>query len=125
MGIGNLRGFATLDPYNGDPIATCDRCGQAQNHSDLAFQYEYAGFDLINLRLLVCKRKCLDLPNPTLQAIVLPPDPLPIKDPRPPFWTLQSAASNTGNPPDPALNIIFTESGDPIIVESGEYLEID
>lgn len=125
MSIGNLRGFATLNLENPDAYATCQRCGQLYNHSDLEWQYAYAGFDLINLQLLVCRRKCLDLPNPTLQAIIIPPDPIPIKDPRPPFWTYQSAQGDGGNSPAGATQIIFTEGGEAILTEDGQYLEID
>lgn len=125
MSIGNLRGFATLNPQNPDAYATCQRCGQLYNHSDLEWQFAYAGFSLINLNLLVCRRKCLDFANPTLQTIIIPPDPLPIKDPRPPYWTSQSAQGNLGDSVNASLGIIFTETGEPILVEDGQYLEID
>jgi hypothetical protein len=48
----------------------------------LQFQYQWAGFQLINLRYLVCET-CLDRPAPFLKALVLPPDPPPIFNVRP------------------------------------------
>jgi len=46
---------------------------------------DYAGAGLINRRLLVCKG-CEDRPQDQLRSIVLPPDPVPIKNPRVPNW---------------------------------------
>jgi hypothetical protein len=40
---------------------------------------------LQNLRLLVCDR-CLDVPQEQLKARILPPDPLPIRNPRPEYF---------------------------------------
>ena len=36
---------------------------------------------MINKRILVCRR-CLDRPQQQLRAIVIPADPVPIKNPR-------------------------------------------
>ena len=36
---------------------------------------------MTNLRFLVCRR-CLDVPNQQLRAIILPADPVPINNPR-------------------------------------------
>jgi hypothetical protein len=43
---------------------------------------DWAGVQLINKRILVCP-KCLDKPQQQLRAIVLPADPVPIRNPRP------------------------------------------
>jgi hypothetical protein len=48
----------------------------------MKFQFQWQGFSLVNLRLLVCDR-CLDVPQPQLRTIIIPPDPLPIYNPRP------------------------------------------
>ena len=65
----------------------CDRCGIPTNHYKLRWQFEFQGLLLQNLRILVCNR-CLDVPNPQLQAKILSPDPLPIFNARPePFTT--------------------------------------
>lgn len=94
MTIAGLHGRARVIP--GDPFATCDRCGMLYNHSDLEWQYEWQGTKLQNLYLLVCRRTCLDIPNQTLRTPILPPDPVPIKNPRPGFY-----ASQEGPPPPP------------------------
>lgn len=52
------------------------------NRSDLAWQFEYAGVQLQNKRILVCNR-CMDVPNPQLLSYSPGADPLPIRDPRP------------------------------------------
>lgn len=77
----NRTGYAVVDPYNLDAFAICDRCSMLYNHSDLTWQYEWVGTSLTNLRWLVCHR-CLDVPNPQNRTIRIPPDPLPIENPR-------------------------------------------
>ena len=77
----NPTGHAVVDINNPDPFAVCDRCGFLYNHSKLNWQYEWSGADQVNLRILVCPQ-CLDTPNEQLRTIILPSDPVPIKDPR-------------------------------------------
>src|SRR6266699_3735482 len=74
--------------------AICDRCGFRFNHDQLSWQYQWAGPKLQNLRLLVCKR-CLDVPQEQLRTVVLPPDPVSIRDPRPENY------ENSNNPNSP------------------------
>lgn len=38
---------------------------------------------MVNLRLLVCRRTCLDIPQPQLQALIIPADPEPVFNARP------------------------------------------
>lgn len=52
------------------------------NRVNLKYQYEYAGNQLVNTRLLVSARN-LDIPNPQLKARSVPADPVPVNDPRP------------------------------------------
>ena len=126
MSIGQLTGFATVDVSDLDSFSTCDRCGQLYNHSDLVWDYQWYGFQLINKRLLVCKKKCADIPNQTLRAIVLPPDPIPIQNPRPGFYRQEEAQGEGGVPTEILPSgILFTESGLPIYTESGQPIEID
>lgn len=75
------QGRATVSARNPSALGVCDRCGFTYNRRDLRYQYQWAGFQLQNLNLLVCST-CLDIPQPQLRAIILPPDPLPIDDPR-------------------------------------------
>jgi hypothetical protein len=51
----------------------------------LRYQYEWQGSQLINKRFRKCDR-CIDIPNPQLMARRLPPDPVPVADPRPEPW---------------------------------------
>lgn len=63
-------------------LAICDRCGARYNHFQLSWQYQWAGPRLRNVRILVCET-CLDTPQEQLRTIILPPDPMPIMNPRP------------------------------------------
>lgn len=60
----------------------CDRCGGVFSLGDLQYQYEWAGQKLINKRLRVCQ-KCMDVPSNAFRTIRIPPDPVPVRDPRP------------------------------------------
>lgn len=57
---------------------------------------DWRGNQLSNLRLLVCPR-CYDTPQENgNRPVILPPDPEPVKDPRPGFMAQQE-----GPPPAP------------------------
>lgn len=103
MGLGDLQGRAYTDPSAPEPPGVCDDCGQKWMRTDLQWQYDYRGKNLQNLKLLKCPR-CLDDPQPQLRPIIVPPDPIPIKDPRPGFY-----ASQEGPPPAPqsVVEIIY------------------
>ncbi len=85
---GNFR--AQVNPSNLDSFAICDVCGELWNHSALQFQYDWAGTELINLGYMACPT-CYDKPFEPRKVIILPPDPLPIQNPRPPAWASQGA----------------------------------
>ena len=95
MTIGNLQGRAFTDPSAPEACGVCDSCNFKWLRSDLQWQYDFRGRNLQNLRYLVCPR-CYDDPQPQLKPIIVPPDPIPIKDPRPGFY-----ASQEGPPPAP------------------------
>lgn len=77
-----------------DPVGICDRCCFKYYLSDLVFQKRWAGPKVITLNLRVCPR-CLDeLQENGQRTIVIGPDPVPLKDPRPPHYRQQA-----GNPP--------------------------
>ena len=67
-----------------DPSAwgTCDRSGFVAQHSDLQWQFQWAGTQLINTRVLVAPDQ-LDIPQRQLGTIILPPDPVSIIQARP------------------------------------------
>src|SRR5215475_8346047 len=75
-------------------LAICDRCGFRFNHDQLQWQFQWAGPRLQNLRILVC-RTCLDVPQEQLRTIILPPDPVPNRDPRPEDYV---SANNPNSP---------------------------
>jgi hypothetical protein len=85
-------GRARISARSPQAAAVCGRCGGVFNHVDLQWQFDFAGAGLINKRLLVCHR-CLDTPQHQLRAIVLPADPMPVKNPRVQIY--QDAESNT------------------------------
>lgn len=91
MSYASGRGHAVVNPNNPEAFAVCDRCGHWYPHAQLSWQHEYAGPKLVNLRLLVCPR-CLDKPAEFLRSIILPPDPLPVKNPRPEFFSADEGA---------------------------------
>lgn len=75
------RGHAKLNPASPAAFAICDRCGFMYCHRDLRWDQQYRGKYLQKTGFLVCD-SCFDVPNPTLRPIVLPPDPVPIMNPR-------------------------------------------
>jgi hypothetical protein len=92
MGYASQQGRARVSARSPRAAGQCDRCGFLYTHSDLRWQFDYAGAGLINKRMLVCRR-CEDIPQNQLRAIVIPADPMPIQNPRVPNYA--EAASNT------------------------------
>ena len=84
----------------------CQRCNAIYLHTELQWQFIFAGPNLQNTFLLVCRR-CLDVPNPQLKPRILPPDPLPIMNPREPDWNLWEDSD------------ISTQDDVPIVTEDG------
>jgi hypothetical protein len=84
--------------------ATDDKSGFVGNQRDLCWQYDWAGTQLINKRIL-CFRDQLDEPQRQLGTIILPPDPVSIPNARPePYpidevWEImcESATNSGGN----------------------------
>lgn len=85
MSYASKWGRARASSRNPRAFAICDRCGLGYNHDALSFQFQWAGTSLVNRQLLVCGR-CMDTPNEQLRAIVLPADPVPIRNPRPEYF---------------------------------------
>ena len=83
--------FAVVDPTDPEAFAQCDRCGGWRNRSDLVFQPIWAGQRLYDIQVLVCYDKCYDKPNEQLRTIILPPDPPPVINARPPNFTYEEA----------------------------------
>ena len=70
--------------------AVCDRCGFHFQLSDLRWQFEWSGPKLQNLRIFVCE-SCLDRPQPNIRRFVIPPDPVPVYNPRPERYVLDDS----------------------------------
>lgn len=68
----------------------CDRCNFTYLLADLRYQYQYNGTQLYNTNLRVCDR-CMDEPQPQFLNPILPPDPMPVMNPRPPAYSVQEA----------------------------------
>lgn len=99
MSICGLHGRAEFDPESlseGDAFACCDRCGITYTMKDLTWQYDWRGDSMQNLRILCCRRTCVDKPFEFNRPVILPPDPMPILNARPPFYAAQE-----GPPPNP------------------------
>ena len=84
------HGRFKVDRTNPRARGVCDRCGFQYQLMDLRWQYEWAGPRLQNLRLLVCET-CLDKPQPNIKTIVIPPDPVPVLNPRPENYVLDDS----------------------------------
>ncbi len=76
------HGRARVTPSHPVSFAVCDRCQIWHSITALRWQYQWAGPQLQNIRLLVC-RLCYDTPQPQLKPRILPPDPMPTLNARP------------------------------------------
>jgi hypothetical protein len=86
------------------PIGCCDRCGFYYYLDELVWQMDYRGNSLQNLQIRVCTRTCYDVPQDQLRPIIIGPDPVPLKDPRPGFWNQQQNAGSV--PPVPSSQLL-------------------
>lgn len=114
------HGRAKVSTRNPQAFAICDNCGFLFNHSQLMWQWEWAGNKLINQRQLVCYR-CSDIPNQQLRAIVIPADPIPIQNPRVQNYT----AASTNTRFTSGQNTVDPETGIPVINGSMRITEND
>jgi hypothetical protein len=121
MGYASKLGRAKISSRNPTAAGVCDGCGFIVQHSDLRFQMQWSGNKLVNLKQLVCRR-CQDIPQTQLRAIVLPADPMPILNPRVQNYQAAStdyratSGQNTVNPltgiPIPGNTLRITENDD-------------
>lgn len=92
-----------IDPKDPRAVGVCDGCGFWLNYKDLRKDMQYRGGSVpVWTGFLVCD-KCLDVPNPAPQfkRLVLPPDPVPVENPRPEVPT----------PTLSGFNYLVTETG--------------
>lgn len=81
MSIISRSGRARTSVTDPRAFAVSDRDGSWRNHCDMAWQYQWQGNELVNLRILVGLDE-LDVPNEQLRNPQLPPDPVPVDNPR-------------------------------------------
>lgn len=75
------HGRAKVSATNPRAFAICDRCGILYNHNFLRFQWDWRGNQIVNTNILVCQI-CYDVPYEGRRPLKLPPDPMPILNPR-------------------------------------------
>jgi hypothetical protein len=110
-------GHARVSQRRPQAIGVCQRCGFWYQRSQLVPQFQWAGVKLRNLDLYVCKRTCLDVPQPQLKTIVIPPDPLPVYRPFPENFAQTVPNFMATESPTFAGSDITTEAGDNLIWE--------
>lgn len=71
----------TIDENNPEALGICDYSNMVFKRKDLVRQMEYRGQGLVWTGFMV-GRPYLDKPNPQLKPPILPPDPIPVIDPR-------------------------------------------
>lgn len=119
MSVCGLQGHAYTDPTAPSPPGICDRCGFKYLLSDLTWQTQWAGSQLLNLRILVCCR-CLDTPAEFLRTLILPADPPPILNVRPGFYQQEESQGQfVDNEIPPVIPPSYyrtwvTDNGDPM-----------
>jgi hypothetical protein len=119
MGYASRLGRARINASAPQAAGMCDRCGFIFTHSTLQFQMDYAGAGLVNKNLLVCHR-CMDRPQDQLRAIVIPADPIPIRNPRPANFEKQRVDKRITQTKDQRitqerLNRIVQKNGDDML----------
>lgn len=106
-----FHGRATVSATSPRAWGICDRCYLLYDRSALVLQYEWRGNSLKSLGIYVCTVTCLDKPQQQLRPQILPPDPVPILQPRPESY----GQDNAGSSPDPAA--VYPDGGIPIPID--------
>jgi len=96
-----------IDAYSPEGHGTCDKCSQIYNLNQLIWQQEYRGNSLMRTGFRVCSR-CLDIPYQGRRPIIIPADPVPLRDPRPENFLLEE---NQGQATPTPSNGTWDESG--------------
>lgn len=111
MAYASKSGRAWASAFRPEAQGVCDRCGFRYLLSRMQWQFDYLGNRLQNTRLIVCDR-CLDVPHVMTVPVVVPPDPVPVRNPRPDDYAL--SLSNQTTLFDQNLEIITDSNGAPI-----------
>lgn len=105
---------ARISARNPQSLGRCDRCGFTWNLKELRWQYYWRGTTLENTNFLVC-RDCLDVPNENVRTLILPPDPVPVLNPRIEDYVTETTSYIATE----SLIGWLTEDGNKIITETG------
>lgn len=80
----------------------------------MQWQFDYRGPQLQNLRILVCEH-CLDKPSPFYRPIIVPPDPIPIANPRPEWFAADENTYRATQDDDRRI----TQDDEPRVINGG------
>jgi hypothetical protein len=102
--------FDAKDPRG---IAICDGCGFLVQHAHLREKKDYRGGTTpVGLGIYVCA-SCDDVPQPYFRRLLLKPDPVPLRNPRPDYNPTYYILTEDGNR-------IISEDGENIVTEGGD-----
>ena len=117
------HGHARVDPRNPQAFGVDDRSGFLHNLSDLKFQFEFRGNQLQNKWIRTAD---LDVPQQQLRPKNLPPDPVPVYQPRPENYAAENAGGVPIGGPATVPNFLISESGQLLTSDStGDLLVAD
>lgn len=77
------HGRARIDQSNPQALGVCDFCGFVFNHNRLGWQMDWRGASIRNLGFLTCETCTDEYQQNGQRTIILPPDPVPIRNARP------------------------------------------
>jgi len=104
-----VNGRARISATQPRAKGVCDRCGFMYTLSDLKYQYQWAGNSLVNLQLRVCK-PCMDIPQIQFKSFVLPPDPVPVINPRIEYYGVE------------VTSFLQSQEGPTLLTEDGQAI---
>jgi hypothetical protein len=110
------HGRAEVNPERPRAFGCCDLCGFLYNLHTLRWKFDFAGPMLQNFRILVCDT-CYDTPQPQRKPVIVPPDPLPVANARPEFYT----ADETDYRVTQDGRIRITQDGQDRVVQSSQW----
>lgn len=121
-----FTGRAKVDANYPQAFGVCDRCGFWYNLVNLNYQHAWRGERLMNIRLRVCSR-CMDRPAAFLRPLILPPDPVPVADPRPQNFSVVGPVITVDQPVpiyllDDAGHILTDDQGHPLLADDSPSL---
>jgi hypothetical protein len=92
-------GRARVSARRPEAHGICDDCGFRYLRRQLRPKQQWTGMKLQTFNILVCNQ-CWDIPQTQLRTLIIPPDPIPIRNPRPEQFSAEVpsyASTLTGN----------------------------